>query len=143
MGQVAQSRVGVGSGNAIGRQPQVQLEATQRLLGMGAEDGVTCTVEEPERAERLLQFQHVMTVEVGHAQVQRAVAQVVGGIHQSGPHLLGHILTRRQCRRGKEISQCGGGSVVEGASDGILGKVPDAGQAASARPRRQRRCHFF
>ena len=129
VGQVAQRRIGVGAGDAIGGQTQVQLEATERLFGVSTEDGIAGAVEEPERAQRLLQLKHVVPMEVGHAQIQRAVAQVVGGVHQGRPHLLGHLFARRERRGGEELGQSGGGSVIENAGDGVLGKMPDAGQA--------------
>lgn len=124
VGQVAQRRIGVGTGDAIGGQTQVQLEATERLFGVSTEDGVAGAVEEPERAQRLLQLKHVVPVEVGHAQIQRAVAQVVGGVHQGRPHLLGHLFARRERRGSEELGQSGGGSVIENAGDGVLGKCP-------------------
>ena len=74
--------IGVGAGDAIGGQTQVQLEATERLFGVSTEDGIAGALEEPERAQRLLQLKHVVPMEVGHAQIQRAVAQIVGGVYQ-------------------------------------------------------------
>ena len=73
----------------------------------------------------VLQLKHVVPVEVGHAQIQRAVAQVVGGVHQGRPHLLGHLVGHRQRNRGAECSQSLGRGIVEGARDGIFGKVPE------------------
>ncbi len=129
MGEIAQGGVGVGPGDAVGRQAHVQLETAQRVFRMSAENGVVVAVEEPERTKRVLELQHIMTVEVGHTQIQRAVAQVERGIHQGRPYLLGYLLGDGQGRAGAEIGQGPGGGVVEDARHGIFRKIPDADEA--------------
>ena len=73
-------------------------------------------IEEPERTQRLLlQLKHVVTVEVGHARIQRAVAQVmVASTRPPAPSTTKSPLRSAGApiRRG-ELGQSSGGSVIE------------------------------
>ena len=97
-----------------------------------------CAVEEPERAQRLLQLKHVALGEVGHAQIQRAVAQIVGGVTSATtPSVTPSLGGMAEAARN---SASGGGSVIE-MPVMASPKMPE-GQARLHRPRRRRRCRF-
>ena len=129
MVQVAQGGEGVGPGNAVGGQAQVQLELAQRQLRVGAEDAVHRAAGEAERAQSLLQFQHVVPVEIGHAQIQRPVAQAKRGVHQRRPHLFVHAVGRRHPLRLAERAHRPCRDVAVHAVDALLRKEAERGQA--------------
>ena len=71
--------------DAVGRQAHVALELADTRLGRGSEDAVEVAAEEAQGAKRLLKLQHIVPMEVGHAQVQRPVAQVVRCVDERLP----------------------------------------------------------
>ena len=123
--------IGVSAGYAVGGQAQVRLELAQGKLGERAEDAVDVAAGEAERGKRLLQLLHVMAVEVGHAQVQRAVAQAKRRIHQGSPGFLVHLVAALELRLGTE------------GGDGLRRFGPEQAVDAGLRPdspMRERRC---
>ena len=126
--QVADGGIRVRTGDAIGGQAQVRLELAQGKLGERAEDAVDVAAGEAERGERLLQLLHVMTVEMGHAQVQRAVAQAKRCVHQGSPRFLVHLFAALELRLGAESGNCLRRFRPEQAVDASLVQKPDTGE---------------
>ena len=129
MVEVADGGVRVGAGDAVGRQAQVELELAQRKLGERAEDAVGGAAGEAERAQRVLQLQHVVAVEVRHAQVQGAVAQRERGVDERRPHLLGHLVGERQARAAAERLHGLGRGIAERPVDVGGIEQPDGDEA--------------
>ena len=120
MVQVADGRKRVRADYVIGRQAHVSLELANARLGRRPEDAVHVSAEEPEGAERLLQFEYVMTVEIGHAQVQRSVADAVRRVDQCGPRALIDLVAFGQARLFAKRPHCRSGAFAEHAVDARL-----------------------
>ncbi len=71
--------------DAVGRQLDVALELGQRVGGVGTEDPVHPPGVEAEATEPALQLGHVVTPEVGAAQLERPVAEHPAGLDQRVP----------------------------------------------------------
>ena len=98
-------------------------------LGERAEDAVGGAAGEAERAQRVLQLQHVVAVEVRHAQVQGAVAQRQRGVDERRPHLLGHLVGERQARAAAERLHGLGRGIAERPVDVGGIEQPDGDEA--------------
>ena len=125
MSEVAQRRVGIGAGDSVCRKAEIRLQIAQRKLGMGAEDGVFHTAEKTQGSKRLLKLQDVMPMEVRHAQVQRAVAEVVRRIDERRPDLLRNIAGDGNAHVRAKIAHRLRGALVVDARDLLLRQMPD------------------
>ena len=122
MMEVADGGVGVGAGDAVGGKAHVRLERAQGVLGVGAEDAVGAAAGESQRAERVLELRDVVAVEIRHAQVQRAVAQMVGRVDERRPGLAVDLVGVGQSLLLAERAHGSDRRVVEHAGHGVFGK---------------------
>ena len=136
MVEIAQRRVGVGPGDPVGGQPHVHLELAQRHLGVGAEDAVVVAHLEAERAEHLLQRQHVRSVNMRHTQIKRAIAELVGGRDELGPQLVVDPFAFGQIVVDREPPKRGGRRLVEGPGQTRFIQQPQLAKPALHIPHR-------
>ena len=86
--QVADGREREGADDAVRGQAHIALELAHGILGICAENPVLAPARKTERAKRVLEFDHVVAVEVGHTQVERTVAHVIRRVDQRRPCVL-------------------------------------------------------
>lgn len=77
--------VGVLEGHAVGKQADIFLELLQGGLGMRTKVAVVFATGKAQNVESALQGLHIGTMEIGHAQIQGAVAQLIRGVDQGAP----------------------------------------------------------
>lgn len=77
--------VGILERHAIGKQANIFLELLQSGLGVRAKIAVVLTAGKTQNVERALQGLNVGAMEIGHAQIERAVAQFIRGVYQGAP----------------------------------------------------------
>ena len=77
--------VGILECHAIGKQADIFLELLQSGLGVRAKIAVVLTAGKAQNVERSLQGLNVGAMEIGHAQIERAVAQLIRGVYQGAP----------------------------------------------------------
>jgi site-specific DNA recombinase len=77
--------VGILERHAIGKQADIFLELLQSGLGVRAKIAVVLTAGKTQNVERALQGLNVGAMEIGHAQIERAVAQFIRGVYQGAP----------------------------------------------------------
>ena len=77
--------VGVLEGHAVGKQADIFLELLQGGLGMRTKVAVVLTAGKTQHVQSALQGLHIGAMEIGHAQIQSAVAQLIRGIDQGAP----------------------------------------------------------
>ena len=77
--------VGILERHAIGKQANIFLELLQSGLGVRAKIAVVLTAGKTQNVERALQDLNVGAMEIGHAQIERAVAQFIRGVYQGAP----------------------------------------------------------
>ena len=68
--------VGILERHAIGKQANIFLELLQSGLGVRAKIAVVLTAGKTQNVERALQGLNVGAMEIGHAQIERAVASL-------------------------------------------------------------------
>ena len=124
MVKVANGSERVRTDDAVRRQAEVALELANCIFGESAEDAILATTRETEGAERSLQLEHVVTMEVRHAQIQGAVTHVVRRINEHRPGLLVDFVTVFEPRLAAERAHGVGGLAAELAVDGFLGHEP-------------------
>ena len=124
---------------AIGGKTQVQLERRRAYFGVSTEDGVAGAVEEHEPSA-CCSSSNVVPVEVGACADTACVAQVV--VSTKAAHTFSVTSSLGGSAEAAENSAKAAAVTSSKMPDGVLGKMPDAGQARSARPRRRRRCRF-
>ena len=76
---------GVGEGHAVGQRAHALLEELDGGLGVGAIEAVDLAAGEAQDVQALLELADVPAMEVGKAQVERAVSQLVGLVDKRGP----------------------------------------------------------
>ena len=77
--------VGVLEGHAVGKQADIFLELLQGGLGMRTKVAVVFATGKAQNVESALQGLHIGAMEIGHAQIQGAVAQLIRGVDQGAP----------------------------------------------------------
>jgi len=77
MVQAVDVGVGVLEGHAVGKQADIFLELLQGGLGMRTKVAVVFATGKAQNVESALQGLDVGAVKIGHAKVERAVAQLV------------------------------------------------------------------
>lgn len=77
--------VGVLEGHAVGKQADIFLELLQGGLGMRTKVAVVFATGKAQNVESALQGLHIGAMEIGHAQIQSAVAQLIRGVDQGAP----------------------------------------------------------
>lgn len=77
--------VGILERHAIGKQANIFLELLQSGLGVRAKIAVVLSAGKTQNVERALQGLNVGAMEIGHAQIERAVAQFIRGVYQGAP----------------------------------------------------------
>lgn len=77
--------VGILECHAVGKQADIFLELLQGRLGVRAKVAVVLTAGKTQNVECPLQGTNVGTMEIGHAQIKRAVAQLIRGVYQGAP----------------------------------------------------------
>jgi hypothetical protein len=96
--------------DAIGVEPDVTLELTQRSMGIWPKYAIDTPRVETEHAEPLLEFAHVVAAHVRRAKVQVTVTKLPSGLYKRLPGVLvagsGHCdatsrLKSAQCRDGR------------------------------------------
>ena len=118
--QVADGVERVGADYPVGRQTHVALELAHRVFGKRAEDTVLMTRRKPQRPQSPLKLEHVVSMEVGHAEVKRPVADMVGRIDQSRPGALVDLVSRAEGQTLAERPHGGGSCLVVRACDLII-----------------------
>ena len=93
----------------------VALELAQRSHGGVAEDAVDAARVEPEGAQALLEFGHVVTPQHGGPAVQEAVAEPKTGLDQGVP-----------CLRAADPVDAQAAEALEGLDRGAGGRAEDA-----------------
>ena len=83
MAQALECVEGVGERDAVCQHAHVLLEELDGGLGVRAKVAVHLAAGEPEHIERLLQAAHVVAVEVGKTQVQRAVTHLIALVDEN------------------------------------------------------------
>ena len=76
---------GVGEGHAVGQRAHALLEELDGGLGVSAIEAVDLAAGEAQDVQALLELADIPAMEVGKAQVERAVAQLVGLVDKRGP----------------------------------------------------------
>ena len=99
--------------HAVCEQADVLLELLKGSLGMRTEVSVIHTASEAKCVERTLQCKDICPMEVGQAQVQRTVTQLVGGIDQRLPAGGIDLVALRQVVMRAEQTDGGCGRVAE------------------------------
>lgn len=77
--------VGILERHAIGKQADIFLELLQSGLGVRAKIAVVLTAGKAQNVERPLQGLNVGTMEIGHTQIERTIAQFIRGVDQGTP----------------------------------------------------------
>ena len=77
--------VGVLEGHAVGKQADIFLELLQGGLGMRTKVAVVLAAGKAQNVESALQGLHIGAMEIGHAQIEGAVAQLIRGVDQGAP----------------------------------------------------------
>lgn len=85
MMQAVDVGVGVLEGHAVGKQADIFLELLQGGLGMRTIVAVVFATGKAQNVESALQGLHIGAMEIGHAQIQSAVAQLIRGVDQGAP----------------------------------------------------------
>lgn len=85
MVQAVDVGVGVLEGHAVGKQADIFLELLQGGLGMRTKVAVVFATGKAQNVESALQGLHIGAMEIGHAQIQSAVAQLIRGVDQGAP----------------------------------------------------------
>ena len=85
MVQAVDVGVGVLEGHAVGKQADIFLELLQGGLGMRTKVAVVFATGKAQNVESALQGLHIGAMEIGHAQIEGAVAQFIRGVDQSAP----------------------------------------------------------
>lgn len=118
--------------HAIGEEADVFLELLQRRLGVRAKVAIVDAAGKAQRVECPLQCLHVRAVEIGQAQVERAVTEFVRGVDQRTPCGAVDLVARLDAFGGAEGTHrlCGGGAVLLG---GRLGGINGISQRCEAR----------
>ena len=111
---------GVLEGHAVGGEAHVGLELLHGRLGVRAVEAVDRAAREAEHVERHLQVAHVGTVEVGKAQVERAVTHVIGLVDQHDPGNLVNLVGHGEAVLGTEGAHGGGRRGAERLGDALV-----------------------
>lgn len=77
--------VGILERHTVGKQADIFLELLQSGLGVRTKVAVVLTAGKTQNVERPLQGLNVGAMEIGHAQIKRAVAQFIRGVYQGTP----------------------------------------------------------
>ena len=77
--------VGILERHAIGKQADIFLELLQSGLGVRAKIAVVLAAGKAQNVERALQGLNVGTMEIGHTQIERTIAQFIRGVDQGTP----------------------------------------------------------
>ena len=85
MAQALDGVVGLLEGHAVAEQADALLEEADGRLGVDAVEPVALAAREAQDVQALLQLAHIAAMEVGKAQVEGAVAQVVALVDEGGP----------------------------------------------------------
>ena len=85
MVQAVDVGVGVLEGHAVGKQTDIFLELLQGGLGMRTKVAVVFATGKAQNVESALQGLHIGAMDIGHAQIQGAVAQLIRGVDQGAP----------------------------------------------------------
>ena len=85
MVQAVDVGVGVLEGHAVGKQTDIFLELLQGGLGMRAKVAVVLAAGKAQNVQSALQGLHIGAMEIGHAQIEGAVAQLIRGVYQGAP----------------------------------------------------------
>lgn len=85
MVQAVDVGVGVLEGHTVGKQADIFLELLQCGLGMRTKVAVVFATGKAQNVESTLQGLYVGAVKIGHAKVERAVAQLVRSVYKGAP----------------------------------------------------------
>lgn len=85
MVQAVDVGVGVLEGHAVGKQADIFLELLQGGLGMRTKVAVVFATGKAQNVESALQGLDVGAVKIGHAKIERAVAQLVRSVYKGAP----------------------------------------------------------
>ena len=77
--------VGILESHTVGKQTDVFLELLKGRFGVRAKVAIVLAAGKAQNVERLLQGLHVGAMEIGHTQVEGAVAQLIRGVDQGTP----------------------------------------------------------
>ncbi len=85
MVQAVDVGVGVLEGHAVGKQADIFLELLQGGLGMRTKVAVVFATGKAQNVESALQGLHIGAMEIGHAQIEGAVAQLIRSVYKGAP----------------------------------------------------------
>ena len=85
MVQAVDVGVGVLEGHAVGKQADIFLELLQGGLGMRTKVAVVFATGKAQNVESALQGLHIGAMEIGHAQIESAVAQLIRSVYKGAP----------------------------------------------------------
>ena len=104
---------GVLERHAVGKRADALLEELDRGLGVDAEAAVGLSAREAQDVQALLELAHIVAVEVGEPQVERAVSELVALVHERGPRGGVHRLAEAELVVEAEARDGGGGGAAK------------------------------